>query len=182
MVNVLANGVSQGVPVSFGTQTEVQGATSKGWEVSAFGSITNRLSLIANYTDMKTSQAFTGQQNAAGWNTTTNNPGTIPLRFAPDWNANVFAKYSLRDARGQGWELKAGIAGRWPALYAAHRLRPHPHPGIAEKLRCRRRLPLEAVQLRPDGDEHWQRPVLHHARPGAAHLPFQRVHALLSAR
>lgn len=110
VVNVLTNGTSQGVPVTFGTQTEVQGATSKGWEVSAFGSITNRLSLIANYTDMTTSQAFTGQQNTAGWNTTTNNPGSIPLRFAPEWNANIFAKYSFRDARNQGWEVKAGIA------------------------------------------------------------------------
>lgn len=110
VVNVLTNGVSQGTPVTFGTQTEIQGAQSKGWEFSAYGSVTDRLSLIANYTDMKTSQAFTGQQNAAGWNTTTNNPGTIPLRFAPEWNLNVFAKYSFRDARGQGWEVKAGVA------------------------------------------------------------------------
>ena len=110
VVNVLTNGTSQGVPVTFGTQTEIQGAQSKGWEVSAYGSITDRLSLIANYTDMTTSQAFTGQQNTAGWNTTTNNPGTIPLRFAPEWNLNVFAKYSFRDTRGQGWEVKAGVA------------------------------------------------------------------------
>ena len=110
VVNILANGTSQGLPVTFGTQTEIQGAQSKGWEFSAYGSITDRLSLIANYTDMKTSQAFTGQQNAEGWNTTTNNPGTIPLRFAPKWNANVFAKYSFRDARDQGFEVKAGVA------------------------------------------------------------------------
>lgn len=110
VVNVLTNGTSMGQNVTFGTQTEIQGATSKGWEVSAYGSITDRLSIIANFTDMTTSQAFTGQQNSEGWNLTTNNPGTIPLRFAPEWNANVFAKYSLRDGKGQGWELKAGMA------------------------------------------------------------------------
>ncbi len=109
VVNILANGVSQGVNVTFGTQTEIQGATSKGWEFSAYGQITDRLSIIANFTDMTTSQAFTGQQNTEGWNTTTNNPGTIPLRFAPEWNLNVFAKYSFRDAKSQGWEVKAGV-------------------------------------------------------------------------
>jgi len=114
VVNVLTNGVSQGVNVTYGTQTEIQGAQSKGWEFSAYGSITDRLSIIANYTDMTTSQAFTGQQNTAGWNTTTNNPGSIPLRFAPDWNLNVFAKYSFRDAQDQGWEVKAGVAAIGP--------------------------------------------------------------------
>ena len=114
VVNVLANGTSQGQPVTFGTQTEIQGAMSKGWEFSAYGSITDRLSLIANYTDMTTSQAFTGQQNSAGY--TTANASTIPIRFAPEWNANVFAKYSLRDASNQGWELKAGISAVGPML------------------------------------------------------------------
>src|SRR5690606_24539257 len=66
VVNILSNGVSMGVPVSFGTQTEIQGARSKGWEFSAYGSITDRLSIIANYTDMTTSQAFTGQRNTEG--------------------------------------------------------------------------------------------------------------------
>jgi len=114
--NVLTNGLSQGQQVTFGTQTEIEGAQSKGWEVSAFGSITDRLSIIANYTKMTTSQGFTGQQNALGWTTTTNNPGRIPLRFAPDWNANLFAKYSFRNARGQGLELKAGVAAVGPLI------------------------------------------------------------------
>ena len=108
-VNILANGISQGVPVTFGTVTEIEGAESKGFELSFYGAITDRLSFIGNFTDMTTNQAFTGQQNSAGWTTTTNNPGTIPLRFAPEWNANVFAKYSLTDEAGQGWELKAGM-------------------------------------------------------------------------
>lgn len=115
VVNILANGTSQGSQVTFGTQTEIQGAKSKGWEFSAFGSITDRLSLIANYTDMTTSQAFTGQQNSLGW-TTASNPGTIPLRFAPEWNANVFAKYSFRNERNLGWEIKAGISAVGPLL------------------------------------------------------------------
>jgi len=115
VVNILANGTSQGSPVTFGTQTEIQGAQSKGWEFSAFGSITDRLSLIANYTDMTTSQAYTGQQNSLGW-TAASNPGTIPLRFAPEWNANVFAKYSFRNERNLGWEIKAGISAVGPLL------------------------------------------------------------------
>ena len=77
-------------------------------------SVSERLSLIANYTRMTTSQAFTGQQNAQGWNTTTNRPATVPLRFAPDWNANLFAKYSFRDAQEQGFEVKAGVSAIGP--------------------------------------------------------------------
>jgi iron complex outermembrane recepter protein len=114
VVNVLTNGTSQGQPVTFGTQTEIQGAMSKGWEFSAYGSITSRLSVIANYTDMTTVQAFTGQQNSAGY--TAANTSTIPIRFAPKWNANIFAKYSFRDSRNQGWEVKAGIAAVGPML------------------------------------------------------------------
>lgn len=106
--NVLTNGISQGQQITFGTQTEIQGAQSKGYEVSVYGSVTSRLSLIANYTKMTTSQGFTGQQNAQGW--TTANTTRIPLRFAPDWNLNAFAKYSFRDARDQGWEVKAGVS------------------------------------------------------------------------
>jgi outer membrane receptor protein involved in Fe transport len=115
VVNVLSNGTSQGKPVTFGTQTEIQGAQSKGYEFNAYGSITKRLSLIANYTKMDTSQAFTGQQNSLGW-TTASHPGSIPLRFAPDWNLNIFAKYSLQDAKGQGWTLKAGASLIGPLL------------------------------------------------------------------
>lgn len=113
-VNVLTNGTSMGQPVTFGTVSEIQGAMSKGWEFSAYGSITSRLSLIANYTHMTTSQAYTGQQNAAGY--TVANTSTIPIRYAPKWNANLFAKYSFRDARNQGWEVKAGVAAVGPML------------------------------------------------------------------
>jgi iron complex outermembrane recepter protein len=113
--NVLTNGISQGQSVTFGTQTEIEGAQSKGYEFSAYGSLTNRLSIIANYTKMDTSQGFTGQQNTLGW-TTASNPGRIPLRFAPDWNLNLFAKYSFRDAREQGWEIKAGISAIGPQI------------------------------------------------------------------
>jgi outer membrane receptor for monomeric catechols len=113
--NVLTNGLSQGQSITFGTQTEIEGAQSKGYEVSVYGSITNRLSLIGNYTKMQTSQGFTGQQNALGW-TTASNPGRIPLRFAPDWNVNIFAKYSFRDASEHGWEIKAGVSAVGPQL------------------------------------------------------------------
>lgn len=114
VVNVLTNGLSQGQNVTYGTQTEIEGATSKGVEFSAFGSITSRLSLIANYTHMTTGQGFTGQQNQMGW-TTANHPDRIPLRFAPDWNANLFLKYSFRHHE-QGWEVKAGVSAIGPLL------------------------------------------------------------------
>ncbi|HVU35735.1 MAG TPA: TonB-dependent receptor [Opitutaceae bacterium] len=113
--NVLTNGVSMGKQITYGTQTEIEGARSQGYEFSAFGSITDRLSIIANYTKMNTSQGFTGQQNTMGW-TSASNPGRIPLRFAPDWNVNVFAKYSFRNERGQGLELKAGVAAVGPLI------------------------------------------------------------------
>jgi outer membrane receptor for monomeric catechols len=114
VVNILAPGVSMGQNVNIGTQTLVEGAQSEGWEFSAYGNVTDRLSLIANYTKMKTGQAFRGQQNAMGWNSTTNNPGRIPLRFAPEWNGNLFAKYSFRDSQGHGWEVRAGISAIGP--------------------------------------------------------------------
>jgi outer membrane receptor for monomeric catechols len=114
-INVLANGVSQGQNVTFGTVSEIPGAQSKGYEITAYGSITDRLAIIANYTDLNTSQGFTGQQNALGW-TTASNPGRIPLRFAPDWNANIFLKYSFRDPKAQGWEVKGGVTAIGPLL------------------------------------------------------------------
>ena len=114
VVNILAPGLSMGQSVNIGTQTVVEGAQSDGWEFSAYGNVTERLSLIANYTRMNTGQAFTGQQNAMGWNRTTNNPGRIPLRFAPEWNGNLFAKYSLRDAQDRGWEVRAGVSAIGP--------------------------------------------------------------------
>lgn len=114
-INVLANGVSQGQNVTFGTVSEIPGAQSKGYEITAYGSINDRLAVIANFTDLNTSQGFTGQQNSRGW-TTASNPGRIPLRFAPDWNANLFLKYSFRDAKRQGWEVKGGVAAIGPLL------------------------------------------------------------------
>lgn len=83
--------------------------TSKGFELTAYGAINDQLSVIANYTLMDTSQLFKGQANSEGWSVATNNPGTIPLRFAPEWTGNLFIKHSLRDARQEGWELKGGV-------------------------------------------------------------------------
>ncbi|HVZ66063.1 MAG TPA: TonB-dependent receptor [Lacunisphaera sp.] len=114
-VNILSNGTSQGQSVTFGTQTEIEGAQSKGYEINAFGSITKQLSLIANYTKMDTGQTFTGQQNAVGW-TTASNPGRIPLRFAPDWNLNLFAKYTFNETKEHAWTLKAGVSVIGPVL------------------------------------------------------------------
>lgn len=115
VVNILSNGTSQGQSVTFGTQTEIQGAQSKGYEINAYGSISKQFSIIANYTKMETSQSFTGQQNAVGW-TTASNPGRIPLRFAPDWNLNLFGKYTFAETRDQAWTLKAGVSIIGPVL------------------------------------------------------------------
>jgi hypothetical protein len=38
----------------------------------------------------------------------------IALRFAPGWNANLFAKYSFRDRNQQGWLVKGGVAAVGP--------------------------------------------------------------------
>ena len=105
VVNILTNGVSQGQNVTFGTQTLISGAKSAGYEFSAYGSITDRLSLIANYTRM-----ITSQQNPAAPLT----GARIPLRFAPTWNFNTFLKYSFRDSHEQGWIIKGGISAIGP--------------------------------------------------------------------
>jgi outer membrane receptor for monomeric catechols len=99
-VAVTSVGLSQGQMVSINENREVAGARSRGYELSAFGSINDRLSVIANYTRMSTRQ-----QRAGGA------PGELSaLPFAPGWNANLFAKYSFRDRRENGWAVKGGIA------------------------------------------------------------------------
>lgn len=97
-----------GTPINIAETFKYDG-TSKGVELTAYGAITDRLSVIANYTVLDTSQLFKGQANSEGWSVATNNPGTIPLRFAPKWTGNLFVKHSLRDARQQGWEIKGGV-------------------------------------------------------------------------
>lgn len=100
-VNQLVNGTSQGQPVTYGVVSAVSGAQSKGFEISAYGNITERLSVIANYTRMQTSQA----------SPTLAEPGRrIPLRFAPSWNSNLFLRYSFRDQNEQGWLVKGGVS------------------------------------------------------------------------
>lgn len=106
VVNLLGTTVSQGQNVSFGTQTVLQGAESHGFEFSTYGSITERLSLIANYTRM-----YTSQQNSAD----PGNPGDlVPLQYAPIWNYNIFAKYVLFETKAQSFYLKAGVNGIGP--------------------------------------------------------------------
>lgn len=97
-----------GTPINIAETFKYDGST-KGLEFTAYGAINDSLSVIANYTVMDTSQLFKGQANSEGWNVATNNPGTIPLRFAPKWTGNLFVKHSLRDARQQGWEIKGGV-------------------------------------------------------------------------
>lgn len=106
VVNLLQNGTSQGQNVTFGTQTVLQGAESHGFEFSTYGSVTDKLSVVANYTRM-----FTSQQNSAD----PGNPGDlIALQYAPIWNYNVWAKYQLWETKDQGLELKGGLIGIGP--------------------------------------------------------------------
>ncbi|MEO7598979.1 MAG: hypothetical protein ABIV50_08600, partial [Opitutus sp.] len=72
-------------------------AETSGYEVEVFGALTDRLSIIGSYVDMDSREA---NPLALGQ--------TRPLRFAPEWNFNLFLKYSLRDSRGHGWALKGG--------------------------------------------------------------------------
>jgi outer membrane receptor protein involved in Fe transport len=105
-VNLLANGVSQGQNVSFGTQTVLQGASSHGFEFSTYGDITDRFSVIFNYTRM-----MTGQQNSAD----PAHPGNrVPLQYAPIWNYNFFGKYVVWKAPTMDAYLKAGLSGIGP--------------------------------------------------------------------
>ena len=111
IVNLLQQGVSQGQAVSYGIQTVLQGASSHGYEFSAYGDITDRLSVIANYTRM-----YTGQQNTAD----PGHPGDrIPLQYAPIWDVNIFAKYVVWQLKDQQIYLKSGVQAIGPYLAQA---------------------------------------------------------------
>jgi iron complex outermembrane recepter protein len=102
-------------PTDFGTPINIAetfkfDGTSKGFEFTAYGALNDRVSVIANYTLMDTSQLFKGQANSEGWSVATNNPGTIPLRFAPEWTGNLFVKYLLQDTKERSWEIKGGVS------------------------------------------------------------------------
>jgi outer membrane receptor protein involved in Fe transport len=73
--------------------------------LSLFGSITDRLNVIANYTSMQTSQQRPGAIDPND---------LVALPFAPGWNANLFLKYSFRGRDEQGFLVKGGIAAIGP--------------------------------------------------------------------
>jgi iron complex outermembrane receptor protein len=74
------------------------GDTSKGWEFQAFGSLTERLSLIASYANTSTVQP----------NQLSPQTGTQQITFTPKWSVNLYARYSLLDEEGNGWEVRGG--------------------------------------------------------------------------
>lgn len=83
------------------TQIYVSDAETKGLELEAFGDITPRLTVMASYVNMESSEA----------DPTANRIGARrPLRFAPDWSTKFFGKYSFRDDKGMGWVVKAGAS------------------------------------------------------------------------
>lgn len=80
------------------------GDSSKGWEVQAFGSITDQLSVIGSFALNDSSQPAGGG-------------GTQKLRFVPEWTGNIFLKQSFLDTEGGGFEIRGGA--RWMGPFVA---------------------------------------------------------------
>jgi outer membrane receptor protein involved in Fe transport len=99
-INLLQVGTSQGQTVTFGTTTLLTGSESHGFEFESYGALTDRLSLIANFTRM-----FTSVQNSAD----PTNPGDlVPLAMDPIWSGNAYLKYDFHDPTQDGFELRGG--------------------------------------------------------------------------
>jgi len=111
VVNFVQAGTSQapatlGQTVTYGTETVLQGSETHGFEFETEGAVTDRLSIIANYTRMMSSV-----QNSAD----PGNPNDlIPLQYDPIWSANIWAKYSFHAPREDGFEVRAGYRAIGP--------------------------------------------------------------------
>jgi len=108
VVNSLASGTSEGQNVTFGTEIPLGNQETHGFEFETYGAVTDRLSIVANYTRM-----FSSVQNSAD---PTHPNDLIPLTFCPIWSFNVFAKYEFHDPEKNGLEIKAGIRYIGPML------------------------------------------------------------------
>jgi len=90
------------------------GDTSKGWEFQVFGSLTERLSLIASYASTSTVQP--DQLSPL--------TGTQQIVFTPEWSGNVYARYSFLNGDGNGWEVRGGGRVMGPFWSNATGIRP----------------------------------------------------------
>lgn len=106
VVNGLQTGTSEGQNVTYGTETVLQGSESHGFEFESFGSITDRLSVVANYTRM-----FTSVQNSKD---PLNPNDLIALEFDPIWSVNLYAKYDFHAPNQNGFDLRGGIRAIGP--------------------------------------------------------------------
>lgn len=82
-----------------GVLTSLADSTIKGYELEVFGSITDRLSIVANYSHNKSHE--TAVQG-----------GVLverPVQRVVDWNANAFAKLDLRANYRDGFVARAGV-------------------------------------------------------------------------
>jgi outer membrane receptor for ferric coprogen and ferric-rhodotorulic acid len=75
------------------------GDTSKGWEVELIGEVAKGLTLLASGSVNKTAQPDP---------TTVTAGDTRPIRFVPDWSANLFARYSFHGGKPDGLSVRAG--------------------------------------------------------------------------
>ncbi|MDA0350047.1 MAG: TonB-dependent receptor, partial [Verrucomicrobia bacterium] len=77
------------------------GDTVKGWEAELIGQLTEKFSVNFSFGTMDSQQP----------NPTTPDPDdTRPIRFVPDWSANVFAKYNMKDENGDGFGIRGGVS------------------------------------------------------------------------
>lgn len=106
VVNEVQTGISQGQTVSYGTETELIGSETHGFEFESEGAVTDRLSIIANYTRM-----YSSVQNS---NDPTNPNDLIALQFDPIWSANLWVKYDFHRPRQTGFEVRAGYRAIGP--------------------------------------------------------------------
>ena len=89
---------SQGQQV-FAGRASLADSTNEGWEFSAVGNPTERLSLIANL-------SFNDSNELRALGTQTINQR---IHRVPDWDARLFAKWDLRQGRRDGFSLRAGV-------------------------------------------------------------------------
>jgi|GEM_PF-725660 Outer membrane receptor proteins, mostly Fe transport len=81
-------------------------STVEGWEFQAVGDLTQRFSVV-------TSLAFMDSSEVRLLDT---GPITQEMHRVADWNFNFFGRYDLRNERGNGFELRAGVNSYGPFI------------------------------------------------------------------
>lgn len=79
-------------------------STVKGWEFQAVGDVTKRFSVVTNLSFMD------GNELRSVNNTLVNQK----IHRVAEWNFNLFARYDLRNAQGNGFEFRGGVNSYGP--------------------------------------------------------------------